>query len=44
MEEFVEDHEGEDQDELDPLNIEENEEYDFNMYFPPSVNIGDDEN
>ena len=43
MEEVKEDEEEQDE-EQDILNIEENNEYDYNMYFPPSVNIGDEEN
>jgi hypothetical protein len=42
MEEVKE--EVEEHDEVDYLNVEENEEYDFNLCVPPSVQIGEDEN
>ncbi len=34
----------EEHDEDDNLNVQENEEYDFNMFLPPSVQLGEDDN
>jgi len=42
--EEVKEEQDEENDEQDYLNVEENDEYDCNMYFPLSVKIGDDEN